>query len=83
MLIKTFRAITKKSSRFIKICDLNPTGIYLLKMNIKSTSTMYEICSKLTIKTPEWRQWHSTVFIITVEQVSLIILLFLFFIFKK
>ena len=45
---------------------------------------MYEICSKLTLKTPEWRQWHySGVFIFTFEQISLIILVFLFFIFKK
>ena len=28
-------------------------GIYLLKVNNRNTRTRYEICSKLTIKTPE------------------------------
>ena len=36
-----------------------PTGIYLLK-SIQNTRTEGEICSKLTIKTPEWRQWYCT-----------------------
>ena len=31
----------------------NPAGIYLLKFNNRSTRTRCEICSKLTIKTPE------------------------------
>ena len=30
-------------------------GIYLLKVNYRNTRTKYEICSKLTIKTPERR----------------------------
>ena len=30
-----------------------PAGIYLLKLNNRKTKTMCEICSKLTIKTPE------------------------------
>ena len=30
-----------------------PAGIYLLKVNNKNARTMCEICSKLTIKTPE------------------------------
>ena len=33
-----------------------PAGIYLRKVNNKSTRARCEICSKLTIKTPEWRQ---------------------------
>ena len=32
------------------------TGIYLFKVNNGNTKTMCEICSKLTIKTPERRQ---------------------------
>ena len=32
-----------------------PASIYLFKFNIKNTRTMCEICSKLTIKTPERR----------------------------
>ena len=34
----------------------NLAGIYLLKVNNRSTSTSCEICSKLTIKTLELRQ---------------------------
>ena len=35
--------------------DNNPAGIYLLKVNNRNTRTRCEICSKLTIKTPERR----------------------------
>ena len=35
-----------------------PAGIYLLKVNNRNTRTRCEICSKLTIKTPERRQWR-------------------------
>ena len=31
-------------------------GIYLLKVNNSNTKTICEICLKLIIKTPEWRQ---------------------------
>ena len=31
----------------------SPVGIYLLKVNNRNTRTRCEICSKLTIKTPE------------------------------
>ena len=34
---------------------INPAGIYLLKVNNRNTRTRCEICSKLTIKTPERR----------------------------
>ena len=37
----------------INVC--NPAGIYLLKVNNRNTRTRCEICSKLTIKTPERR----------------------------
>ena len=36
----------------------NPVGIYLLKVNNRNTRRRYEICSKLTIKIPERRQWY-------------------------
>ena len=36
----------------------NPAGIYLLIFNNKNTRTMCEICSKLTTKMPERRQWR-------------------------
>ena len=38
---------------------------------------MYEICSKLTIKTPVQRQRRSGVLIINFEQILLILLVFL------
>ena len=33
-----------------------PATIYLFKVNYGNSRTMYKICSKLTIKTPERRQ---------------------------
>ena len=35
-----------------------PADIYLLKVNNRNTRTRCEICSKLTIKTPERRHWR-------------------------
>ena len=37
------------------VCSSNPADIYLFKVNNGNTRTKYEICSKLTIKTPEQR----------------------------
>ena len=34
----------------------NPAGICLFKVTNGNTRTMFEICSELTIKTPEQRQ---------------------------
>ena len=43
-----------------------------------NTRKMCEICSKLTIKTPKWRQWpRSGVFIVNFEQIFLIWTFFL------
>ena len=53
-------------------------GIYLLKVNNRNTRTRCEICSKLTIKTPEQCQWHrSNVFVVNLKHISHLILLFL------
>ena len=42
------------------------------------TSKKVEVCSKLTIKTPEWRYWRpSGVFIVNFEPVSHLFLVFL------
>ena len=46
---------------------INPSGINLLKVNNRNTSTRYEICSKLTIKTP---------IIANVEHISRLVLVF-------
>ena len=41
-----------------------------LKVNNWNTRTSCEICSKLTIKTSEWRQWRrSGIFIVNFEHV--------------
>ena len=39
-------------SEFLK-CTLNPAGNYMFKVSNRNTRKMYEIYSKLTIKTPE------------------------------
>ena len=46
------------------------SNIYLFKVNKRNTTKMCEIRSKLTIKTPEWHQWHrSGVFIVNFESI--------------
>ena len=56
-----------------------PAGtISLLKVNNRNTRTRCEICSKLTIKTPEQRQWHcSGVFPVDLEHISHLVLVFI------
>ena len=55
-----------------------PTGIYLLKVNNRNTKTRCEICSKLTIKTPERRKWRrSGVFVVNLEHISHLVAVFL------
>ena len=50
----------------------------MFKINNKNTRAMCEICSKLTIKTPERRQWHRPgVFIVIFEHISHHFLVFL------
>ena len=56
----------------------NPTRIYLSEVDDRNTRTKREICSKLTIKTPERRQWHrSGVFIVNFKHLSHFVLVFL------
>ena len=57
----------------------NSVGIYMFKVNNRNTrSKMCEICSKLTIKTPEQRHWRrSGVSIVNFEHISYLVLLFL------
>ena len=50
----------------------------MFKVNNRNTRTRCEICSKLTIKTPERRQWRrSGVFIVNFEHISYLALVFL------
>ena len=59
-------------------CSKLPVQSYLLKINSKSTRTIYEICSKLTINTPERSQWRrSSIFIVNFEHISHLALLVL------
>ena len=59
---------------YIFKCRLN---IYLLKVNNRNTRTRCEICSKLTIKTPERPQWRrSHVFIVNFDHISQLVLVF-------
>ena len=58
--------------------DALPAGNYMFKVNNRNTSTRCEICSKLTITTPEQRQWRrSGVFIINFEHITHLDILFL------
>ena len=62
---------------YFKIYAL-PAGIYLFKVNNRNTRTRCEIYSKLTINTPERRQWRrSGVFIVNFEHISHLVLVFL------
>ena len=55
-----------------------PAGIYFLKVKDRNTRTSCEICPKLTIKTPERRQWrHSGVFIVNFGHILHLVLVFL------
>ena len=52
--------------------------IYLFKFNNRNTRKSCKICSKLTIKTPEQRQWcRSCVFIVNFEHTLHLFLVFL------
>ena len=56
----------------------NPAGNNLFKVNSRNTRTRCEICSKLKIKTPEWRQWRrSGFFIVNFEHMSHLVVVFL------
>ena len=55
-----------------------PAGTYMLKVNNRNNRTRYEICSKLTIKISERRQWRCCgVFIINFEHISHLVSVFL------
>ena len=62
----------------------NPVNIYLLKVKNRNTKERWEICSKLTIKTAERRQWcHLGVFIVNFDNMSHLFLMFLFVDFEQ
>ena len=45
----------KSLKDFAEVININPANIYLFKVNNRNTRNRCEICSKLTIKTPEQR----------------------------
>ena len=56
----------------------SPTGNYMFKVNNRNSRTRCKICSKLTIKAPQRRQWRrSEVFIFNFEHISQLVLVFL------
>ena len=59
--------------KFLQNWMINPAGIYLLKVNNRNSRTKCEICSKLTIETPERRQM--TIYIIAISLKQIIIFL--------
>ena len=74
--LQTF-AVTACNSVSTNLCikDICPAGIYLLRVNNRNTRTRCEVCSKLTTKTPEWRQWRrSGVFIVNFEHIPHLLL---------
>ena len=59
-------------------CTICPAGNYMFKIKKRNTRARCEICSMLTIKTPERRQWRrSGVFIVNFEHISHLFLAFL------
>ena len=62
---------------FVSVYAINPTGIYLFKVNNGNTRKICEFYSKLTIKTPKLRQWRlSGLFIFNFNQILHIVLVF-------
>ena len=52
-----------------------PASIYLFKVSNRNTIKRCKICSKLTIKTPELRQWGGPgVFLVDFEHISYLFL---------
>ena len=69
-----FRYLPKWTLVFARI----PAGNYMFKVHSKNSRTKFEICSKLTIKIPERRQWcRSGIFVVNFERISHLVLLFL------
>ena len=56
---ETLKKQNKKQTLFgyESAVPINLSNFYLLKVNNRNTTRRYEICSELTIKTPEWHHW--------------------------
>ena len=74
----TFRTYHSGKRLAKMVISVFPAGNYMFKFNNRNTRTRCEICLKLTIKTPERRQWRrSGVFIVNFERISHLFLVFL------
>ena len=79
---ETLKKQNKKQTLFgyesavpINLLIINLSNFYLLKVNNRNTTRRYEICSELTIKTPEWHHWCSSdAFIVNFEHISNLLL---------
>ena len=58
--------------------DCIPAKIYLFEVNNRSSRKNKEICSELTIKTPERRQWRGFDDFVNFERISHLFLVFRF-----
>ena len=75
---KKMNTLVDNNGGFYATYILGAAGIYLPKVNNRNTRTRCEICSKLTIKISERRQWRrSGVFIVNFEYISHLALVFL------
>ena len=58
--------------------NISPAGIYLLKVNNSNSRTWCRICSNLTLRTQERRQWRrSAIFIVNFEHIAHLVLVYL------
>ena len=56
----------------------NPAGNYMFIVNNRNTRRRCEICSELTIMTPERRHWRRPgIFVVNFEHISHLVLVFL------
>ena len=80
-VVINLRSMTKATFVAQKI---NPANIYLFKVSNRNTRISCEVCSKLTIKTPERLHWgRSGVFIVNFEHISHLFQVFLLLILDK
>ena len=86
-ILKCFPVFSKNCNRILETTEINgniPANIYLFKVNNRNTKKRCEFYSKLTIKTPERRQWcRSAVYIVNFEHIPHLFLVFLFLILNK
>ena len=78
LAIETFNVKDDLAPNIMKaVFRFGPVGIYLHKVNNRSTTARREICSELTIETPELRQWrHYGIFIVNFKHISHLVLRF-------